>query len=444
MERPNRYFFDPITLGIHIPESVIKPKVYSDDLSIIDESIFVHEISHYLQFYSSCFGYVYLFNYHVFIKHSLAILKHLSKNNELVCPVAFNYPVDLEEIFPNSDEAMFVLKNINMERYYTEELYGWTYPLFLIEPVRRSDGELLKTFPLYLYQKDVSPFGVSGESIIENQASWNQMNYLSNGYPERNLDIIKQLINNQDNEIYSKYHGINTWFNNLGIGHLADIMYFIILNQPQWDLLDKRGDYVLVHSLKSILKKAILFKDFTPARNDKETDQLISIICKETNLSNPFANLEQLKQYIVEVSSEKYKSDPDWIIDWNALQIVDWTLKNKTSAISWSNNPMELLKKIPIINLFADTTFNVPLSINIPSNIEESTSKYLGSSMVRYLVYNIMTNKQFECPSWIYVRPSLCKSCKHCDGILPSKHIGIDCPVLKIINKLCISNLKTI
>ena len=56
-----RGFFDPVSLGLHIPQSFTSEDLYSDDLDLLDKGTLIHELTHYLQFFGTCFGFFYQF-----------------------------------------------------------------------------------------------------------------------------------------------------------------------------------------------------------------------------------------------------------------------------------------------------------------------------------------------------------------------------------------------
>ena len=312
----------------------------------------------------------------------------------------------------------------------------------LTDPIRTSDGGILITSPLNLLQKDGHVLGVTGESILENYASLNEMNFLMKASPKNAEKFIDSLSENLEPNLQAKYHGINYWFSVFKIQHLAKIFYFIILNQPQIDILNKRGDYNLVNSLKAILRECQSFEDITFPKNELELQTVIDKICGKTGLSDPFINLEELLEHLKKLISEKYQDNPNWTVEWITYQVISWILSNRIEAIVWPENPNVLLETILITNIYSDNSHNLPHNLNIPADLKDVFDKHLGSCTMRHLIYGIMTQNKIRCPAWIHIRPNLCKSCKNCEGLLPSEGIGDDCPAIITLNNFGISNIE--
>lgn len=426
-------FFDPISLGLHLPKLDSK---YSDDYELIKQGTFIHELTHYLQFYGTTFGFSYLFHIFISTAYFIKVIRQLGKDIKLQLPVAYNYPINVDIIFPDEKEQSFFNQIIHSDRYYREELYGWSYPYLLPEPIRDKSGKIEINSNLRLLEKDGSIHSSTGESILENHASSNENLFIKLAYPDKAERIINSVLEKLDSKTYSKYHSINHWLTIFEILHLSNIIYFIILNQPQEDIIKKRGDYNLVRSLKTILNKYDKLKNIATPQNERELIDTIVFICSETGLDNPFVCLETLLENLNKLNNV----DDPGTVEWITFKTVTWILSNKTLALLWPQHPMDLLTSMPLMNIFMEGD-NSPSCLNLGLKENSDLHKHLSSSVVRYLVYSIMENNTVLCPAWHYTNPNICEQCKKCRGILPIENQN-DCPFVKALKDLEISNIK--
>ncbi|MFH1373437.1 MAG: hypothetical protein ABII79_06565 [bacterium] len=152
--------FDPVTLGLHVPPSVLtgggdttRSDLAKDELLLHDSGVFVHELTHYLQFHGSWFGYYCLFHSQLKTHFFLKFLRHLCQTKRLVPPVAYHYPIDTDRVsdfIAQEDDQSIFLRMLNAERYFQEELYGWNYPYLSMHPLYEDSRWVKQSSVLYL------------------------------------------------------------------------------------------------------------------------------------------------------------------------------------------------------------------------------------------------------------------------------------------------------
>lgn len=443
--------FDPVTLGLHVPPSILRDSPCDDDLSkdkslLHDSGVFVHELTHYLQFHGSWFGYYSLFHSQLKTHFFLKFLQHLCRTTRLVPPVAYHYPVDTDKlsdfISDESDQTVF-LRTLSGERYFQEELYGWIYPYLSMQPLYEDSGRVKQSSILHLNaRKSGSTLSVTGECVLENHAMVCEILHVHAIAKEKTDSLLDEWYSHIEPLHRAKYLAINDYFGVYKIWALAPVFYFIVLNQPLQNISLEHGNYNLVANVKKILVRSQKFQDINLPVTDEGLRQVIELVCLECQLTNPFQALKELRDFLHGLC--QHPDAPDYITHWIALSVVEWTLENRLDAIWWPLRPMSVMKAIPILNLYADRSSNMPFRLNVPDAMEERVKTYLGHCTVRYMVDSIMRKKSIRCPAWIYedVRPNLVTECSACCGNVLSHDDSSECPALRVLHDLKISNIE--
>jgi hypothetical protein len=437
--------FDPVTLGLHVPSSILHDRPVSDSPAKDHASgVFVHELTHYLQFHGSLFGYNYLFHSqfktHFFIK----FLRHISQKTRLTLPVAYRYPVDianLTDFLPDEDHTLF-LQTLHSERYFQEELYGWTYPYLATQPLYDDSGCVRESSILNLRMHEAgSTLPITGECILENHAMICEILHVHAIAKENADNLLNECYGHVDPLRRAKYFAINDYFGIFKIWKLAPVFYFIILNQPLHNISLEHGNYNLVVNLKKILFRHLDFLDLDLPITAVGLQQVVELVCKECQLTNPYHALEELRGYLNALC--QHPQSPNYVTNWVALRIVEWILNNRLDAIWWPLRPMSVLNSIPILNLYSAPSSNMPFRLNIPDAMEERVKTYLGHCTVRHMIDSIMRKEAIRCPAWIYrdSKPNLVAECSACSGNVLSRNDHSACPALRVLHDLKISNI---
>jgi hypothetical protein len=448
----SRDLFDPITLGLHVPQSVLRgevditrAKLVQDEPLLHDSGVFVHELAHYLQFHGSWFGFNYLFDSQVKVFFYLQYLQHLCQTKRIVPPVAYYHPIDTKKvsdfIMCKEDQSIF-RRVLDAEPFFQEELYGWTYPYLSIHPIYEDSGGVKQTSVLHLNVSDSdTPLCVTGKCLLENHAMVCEILHVHGVAKDRTAALLDKWYGDIKPLQHARYFAINDVFNGWDVLELAPIFYFIVLNQRLHNISFEHGNYNLVACIKKILFRSAKFRDISPPTTEDDLQRIVELVCSECHLDNPFEVLEDLRGYL-----RGFKADnPDYVTHWVALNVVEWTLENSLDAIWWPRRPMDsVMKAIPILNLYVDRSSNMPLGINVPDSMEDRVKTYLGRCSVRHVVDALMWEKVIRCPAWIYkdVRPSLVAECSACNGDVLSQEDNSSCPSLNFLRDLGISNIE--
>ena len=436
-----RGFFDPITLGIYLQfdYTEYKNKDFFIDTEKIDAfSSLVHEFSHYLQFYGTTFGLIHLMNLQKVTEITKKLIKETEKQNKKLSTPLLKY-------IPNTEHAKKIA-NIDSEelinvlfasRFFQEEFYGWTYPLFDINPIYNNGYPAISTpviLPIYDSNSFQGYLPVTGKIIFETQACYNETKYVGFAAPNRD-DALEYFENNYINlepNHRNEYLGVSFWLNNLGLQEIEPIIYFIVLNQNMQGCLTKIGEYRLTTTLKKILLKSSSFTNFKKPNNEQELLSVIDNICELSDLDNPFDSIKIMHDLLSEMPEDSYT------IENLIYEILDWQLKNKYYAVYWYEKPSLIWKSIPIINVTTTDNLEGNKVSFFPISNKEELEKAIGFSrnlipelQDTYLVNSLYNNELTRCPYNFISKPAVCKSCKDCSGFIPDENIKNDCPISK-------------
>jgi hypothetical protein len=423
----SRGFFDPITLGLYVPSNFNDMVSYKDDISTKTFSTFVHELTHYLQFYGSIFGYFNLLSIGMTVDFIEELFQDYSKREKLKFPL-LQYAEPFTE---NFDSETFVRIKI-ASRFYHEELYGYSYSHFgRLEPIKMNK-HFVFTSTLFLEDTENDVYPVTGELILENSACCNEILALSNHNPK---DIVWKFIDEQylslpKNEQH-KYCGISTWLGAFKILDLEPIIYFIVLNQPTTNLLREQGDYNLVSNTKKILNQYDKLRKLEINHSDNGIKDIVEKICNLSGLKNPFEEIQIALKYIA--PEDKPHDTKSWITN----EIFKWYLNNPYDSIYWQKNINKIINKIPILNIHfednEDETFNL-------FNVKHTEINKTHLSVLKqhhdycekiHIYWGLYNNEKITCPKFTYKAPNICYSCNSCGGIIPNDKIGDDCPLIE-------------
>jgi len=290
-----RGLFDPISLGLYAPTELSQIGKYIADHPMRDASTFVHELSHYLQFYGTAFGYCYLLS-----MRGCAIclqdgMKSLSGKPNISFP-ASEWPIDIGQVFANKEDREFYTQAILMNRYYNEELRGFTYCHFGRNQPVTMDDHLILTSPLYLELENNTVFPFTGEALLENYASCQEIQFLSRHAPR---DITKRLVDsmylNLPRELQARYMGIGVWIATFGLVDIEPLLYFTLLNQPQEGFLSRLGDYTIASHTKKLLTEFGRLQRLARPKTSNETKDVLDKIATIAGLANPLETLNHMR-----------------------------------------------------------------------------------------------------------------------------------------------------
>ena len=134
----NRNFFDPITLGLSLQNSPLELFRYNDDISIANAGTFIHELTHYLQFYGSVFGYHYLINQWGTTVMLADYMRFLLDSKCLTYPLVFNKTNIYDFHAKKQESKEFLTQALLLQRFFNEEIYGITYPFLNQFPIQNN------------------------------------------------------------------------------------------------------------------------------------------------------------------------------------------------------------------------------------------------------------------------------------------------------------------
>jgi len=437
-----RGVFDPVTLGLYVPSNILSKPSYLDEPTITEHATFFHELTHYYQFYGSTFGYLCLLGIYGYSTSLAEILRQLSRREGISCPA---YMADWRHFFDHWEDKSFHTQAWTLQRYFQEELYGWTYPHFDIHPILKDNVPLI-TSPLYLRQSSGYDLAVTGQVILENQAALNESVFVAtNCSKDLAKGILHKAYTSLPDSLASKYLGISTWMGTLGLSHIENVLFFTILNQQHWNYLRNLGEYTLVQNTKRVLTLSHEFRCLKEPKSEAELLRLVEIICNKAGLCDPFHAIEETRD-LIDKGLDPSRSNH--AVDLISSEIFSWILKNKLEAVKWPAHPLRFLQSIPILRAyFGDDYSNRSFSILNKWNISHRKfdfsvlDKHDRYSTMVYLVQNLYQEEKTRCPLYIKEKPSACASCETCSGYLPDDSIGDDCPVLSLLSEL---NLKLV
>jgi hypothetical protein len=425
--------FDPISLGLHAPTELAQLGKYTADHPVQDAATFVHELSHYLQFYGTAFGYNYLLAMRGCATCLQDGMKSLSGRRNISFP-ASEWPIDIGKVFADEESREFYTQAILMNRYYNEELRGFTYCHFGRNQPVTVDGHQILTSPLYLELENNTVFPFTGEALLENYAACQEIQFLSRCAPR---DITERLVDSMylklPKELQALYMGIGVWIATFGLVDIEPLLYFTLLNQPQEGFLRRLGDYTLASHTKRLLTEFGRLQRLTRPKTSEEMRNVLQEIATIVGLADPLETLAHMRSLFNPSIDTGY-----WVVDWVSHQTWNWILDEPLRILTWPENLQDVLQSIPLLKLHfanrpADETINV---LNVPQ--ESLNHRHLA--MIKehydygerlYVITELYSRSRMRCPYWWQRNPGLCESCDACSGYLPDKSIQGDCPVMK-------------
>ncbi|MFH1110136.1 MAG: hypothetical protein V1790_13215 [Planctomycetota bacterium] len=427
-------FFEPITLGLHAPTDFSELRKYRDDISVRGGATFVHELAHYLQFYGTIFGYNYLLATRACSICLQDGMTSMSGVEGLTFPAA-TWPIDLARVFPSQKDRDFYTQAILLNRYYNEELYGYTYNHFGRSnmPVR-VDGYSVLTSPLYLELHDGTVFPFTGETLLENWAVCQETQFLSSSVPHDFANrFIEATYLSLPSQIQARYVGIAMWFATYDLTEIEPLLYFTLLNQPQEGFLERLGDYTLAFHTKKLLTRFRHLADLSRPTTDNEVREVLNRIAEVSGLADPLQTLAKGRDLLKSTAH----SD-SWVVDWISWRIWDWFLEEPLRILTWPENLQSVLKGIPLVKLhFANRSDGETLNVlNVAPNELKSEQvrrikRHHDYAERLHVITGLYNQASLRCPHVWDRMPDLCESCKVCSGTLPDEKIGDDCPVMQ-------------
>lgn len=427
-----RGHFDPISLGLHAPtdlDEITKPK---DGFSWRDKATFVHELSHYLQFYGTVFGYSYLFlarGLSLSIEH---VIHTMRNRHDLMFPVA-EWEFNQGEVFVTPEDRRIHLGAICSNRYYNEELYGFTYAhCGDFKPVRMA-GHLVFSSPLFLMLPDGSHFGFTGETLLENYAAFQEAQFLACYAPaDYYLRHGENTYLSLPGDLAAKYMGLQVWIASFKLLHIEPYLYFTLLNQPQSGLPSRLGEYALGRNTKKLLDQYPELQQLSRPQSNDEARLLIENIAELSGLDNPLDTLSATVDMLAKSVSKK-----TWSVDYISSSIMSWFLNEPLQIAAWPTNIDAVLHSIPIVKVHYDgqpqgmsTSFVNP-DRNIPSERASLIRGHHQYAERTYILHGLFSKAHIRCPYMWKTLPHLCSSCNSCSGFLPDSNVAEDCPVLR-------------
>ena len=426
-----RGWFEPITLGLHAPTDFEELRKYpNDDVSIPSAAAFVHELSHYLQFYGTVFGYSYLLGIRACSVCMQDAMKSMTGRKGLSFP-ASSWPIDIDKVFPTQEDREFYTQAILMNRYYNEELSGYTYPHFGRNHPVRINGHSVLTSPLYLELADGTTFPFTGEVLLENYAVCQEVQFLSRSTSCKKYVDTRYL--SLSNALQVRYMGIGVWFGTFGLTQIEPLLYFVLLNQPQEGFLRRLGDYTLACNTKKLLTESTRLKELPRPKTNEETRYVMSKIADISGLADPLDVLSKWKDLL----KPSIEGNP-WPVDWISYRIWDWFLEQPLRILTWPENLQSVLTGLPLVKVHFDNR-TPGESINL-LNVPQGTLSSRHFTLLEghhdyservYMITGLYNHSEIRCPHLWDSKPQLCESCQACRGHLPDDGIGDDCPVTK-------------
>jgi hypothetical protein len=438
-----RASFDTVTLGIRAPRAFDPGELkdictYVDDQSILavcDVAAFVHEVSHYLQFYGTLFGFSYLHMVQQ-LSHCLGIAIESMSNKTGLCFPISSWRVNISELFKTNKERAFYTSAILRNRYYNEELYGLTYSHFGRNHPIQSDGRPILTSPLYLELDDGTVFPFTGETLLENYAACQEAQFLSTVSPRILANkVIENSYLSLPKRLQAHYMGISVWFGTFGLLELEPLLYFVLLNQPPEDFENQLGDYTLARNAKKLLMRSDRLKQLPRPNTDGETQEVLEKIVDTADLVNPLETLPKWRDLVVSQIEGTHYPDEDssWVVDWISSRIWSWFIERPIRVLKWPYNFRSLFREVPILNIRFDN-----LKERVFNRFEDQLSRSHLALVNRHqdycehlhILFGLFSEPQVCCPLSWKGKPNICDSCAQCSGNLPDYNIGQDCPIL--------------
>ncbi|MFA4906978.1 MAG: hypothetical protein WC602_01775 [archaeon] len=429
--------FDTITLGLTAPtdlNSLMEYNPENDDPTLIGAATFFHELSHYLQFYGTSFGYFYLLQIRGIAAAMNEYMQAAKTSTEVINSFpACNWPIDFRDVFLGEKDRLFYTQSMLMNRYCNEELFGFTYAHFGNNHPIPINGQHVLSSPLFLRNDELNrDFPVTGDILLENYATCQEMQFvISNTSRDRALNFMSKMYEDLSVDQKLRYMGIAVWIGTFGLTHIEPLLYFTLLNQPQNGFLKRIGDYSLVRNTKQLLTNFSELQHIKKPETNEEMVTSLAAIARISGLDNP---LDILAQNLSLIAPELEKKDP-WSIDWIAAKIWAFFLNEPLQIIKWPSNPASILKSIPIMKLhFSNiqqeySTMNYVNSKELQNEIEFTKKHHKYTERLHFII-GLYNNKEVKCPFFFSVKPELCSFCNICNGFLPNSEIGDDCPVV--------------
>lgn len=443
MNFDTRAYIEPITLGIRVPR-IFKPGEFEEcckfddwqaEKAVSDMAALHHEVSHYLQFFGTIWGYNYLRMLHdsaaTFEKKAM----HLKKKGLLSYPIC-EVSCNISEIFKKEKEQEDYTRAILNNRYYNEEFQGLTYTLWGNNLPIKQEGHYVQSSPLFLSLRDGFVFPVTGNMILENYASYYECDFLKN-CPNRDMAnrIIQKVYIDLPRENDSKYSGLAVWIGAEELSHIEPLIYFMLLNQPMYDVILKLGEYTLARNMKIILQKSNKLKLLAEPTTDDDVKKCFEQMAEITGLSNPLESLESLRLLLVKNAEnimKHYNFDGSWILEILFCMIGDWWYKKPSRILAWSHK--DLSYNVPIVNIHAE---NLEAPVILYSGEKKNKIQFdelFGGHFHAYceriyLLVNLFYSQKTKCPLWHYSKPKFVKSCEECDGYISNTVLSKSCPV---------------
>ena len=469
-----RGVFDPISLGLHAP-SYLDDMRWEDEISTQDWGTFVHELTHYFQFLGTNFGIGYINGLVARTQVLGVILRRIvEKKDEWSIPVSYS-GIDLRDYCSSKKELELFSSYMMVWRYYQEDIFGWSFPIYSYRPILSSKNPFhhLRTSFLYIEEDSDTAFPVTGEYVLEGQASTNEINFLSHRSPSERIynNIMKRNYNALNGVNHAKYNGLNLILAKVGLGYLRELIYFIVLNQPFDNIIDNLGEYRLVRLFKKIVHNAYKINRQVVLEkiNEEEILFAIDIICKIMDFENPFERLSKtLKELARNDKSFGFVSSRSWI----SQRLIEWQIENKFEAIFWPLGPQVIIESVPIFNLYFKNTIpeidrhgllclmvskggdlDKKLSLGndkkiitdkmISEWLANAITEYSSQSLEIYLINGLFENTKTRCPLFVWSKPTICNSCEACSGFFPKIKHDKNCIVIRHCNELFIDKLVT-
>lgn len=155
-----RGFFDPITLGLFVDGDISDGEHPRDDITLSNIATYYHEITHYIQFFGTTLGNLYLHHVWCGLFFGLEGLRILQKDNPRLRPPFSKYDISFPE---DVSKQKFV--HDRCQRFFEEEFYAATYPLDETTPITDSDANIRFFSPLSVRCPDNRVFLVSARTL---------------------------------------------------------------------------------------------------------------------------------------------------------------------------------------------------------------------------------------------------------------------------------------
>lgn len=443
MHFDTRAYVEPITLGIRVPR-IFEPGEFEEccryddwqaEKAFSDMAALYHEITHYLQFYGSIWGYGYMRMLHDTAATFEAKAIFLKEKGLLKYPIS-EVSCDISDIFQNKNEREAYTCSILRNRYYNEELQGLTYTLWGNNLPIKQDGHLVQSSPLFLSLKDGFVFPVTGKMILENYACYYEIEILKN-CPSREManNIIRKAYLDLPKDTVSQYSGLAVWIAAEGLDHIEPLIYFMLLNQPNDDFIMRLGDYTLVKNMKRILQQSHHLRSLAKPITDDDVRESFAKMSKMTELTNPLESLSSLRLLLGKNAKnimKHYNYDGSWILEILFCLICDWWHEKPSRIMSWS--PKDLTNYVPVVNVHAENleTPSCLFSGN-KRNEQHFDDLFVGHHLAYceriFLLVNLFYLERTKCPRYYNSKQNKSKCCKKCDGYISNSALDESCPV---------------